>query len=236
MGLAFNSLGDYSPSIRNRLWIRGLRLDVLTRGQQLLDLPKPYVFEVNLSLKDFLDADEPNIDMAKIKGLGRRSNLDYYESKIWDDMMAGEAGTIAIIDIDRAPSRAYKTVLMYDIVPPLRCKGPSYFLISTGDLHLQRADRQYFRFLTDAERYKLQGHDPNLHAVMRSGNFSLRVTGNAYAVPMVGAVVVPILNMMAESGVGNVRLTADELDALANRKRALADERRELNIKRVRTE
>ena len=59
--------------------------------------------------------------------------------------------------------------------------------------------RRLFRFLADGERSRLQGL-PAECAEHMGKNLSHKVTGNAFATPMVVAVAMPLLQLVAESG------------------------------------
>jgi hypothetical protein len=105
--------------------------------------------------------------------------------------------------------------LMFDCVPSLRVKGPTFLLMSVEDLgRCSDEHRRIFRFLTPAERFVLQGHDRK-YAQLVGKKFALSLTGNAYPVPLLGAVLVPMVLALLRSGV---------LKSCAGRPAPLADE------------
>ena len=74
------------------------------------------------------------------------------------------------------------------------------FLMSVDDLDKPENERAVFRPLLETERFKLQGHPGELAELMND-TLARHAAGNAYAVPMVAQVVLPMLRDIAFSGV-----------------------------------
>lgn len=72
--------------------------------------------------------------------------------------------------------------------------------MSVDDLDKPEHERAVFRPLREAERFKLQGHQGELAELMNA-TLARHAAGNAYAVPMVAQVVLPMLRDIAFSGV-----------------------------------
>ena len=75
----------------------------------------------------------------------------------------------------------------------------------------------YHRFLTDAERFLLAGHDPK-YADHMPRMLRLNTTGNAYPPDMVAQMFLPIIAMISEKGsIGTkpTRMTDDGLRRIA---------------------
>ena len=233
--LVMSELELMVASTRNRAWIRGCRYDVLL--DDLFDerkfgaVPRPYLkFDcAQVSLAEILDYSLPNVNPSSITAPGRAKNLREYEALIKKEVKEKKiVAHFAIFDIDRKIGGRFREVLMYDQIPPMRLKGPEFFLISCIDLDKQWSDKVTYRFLTNSERFTLQGHPHSMSTVQMSGRFHHRVIGNAYATPMVAAVMVPIINKIgwAESVEGmkryrppfDLKNIAEEVKAAKSRK------------------
>lgn len=157
-----------------------------------------------------------NVDPASITAPGRTVNFENYVEAILHDVKKGKAGDIAVFDIDRGFDAVHRPCLTYDEIPPFRVRGPQYFLISTHDLQKPWDQRQFHRWLTTSERFKLQGYVGGNFDKVLSQSFQLRSTGNAYSVHMVGTVMLPIVAMIARNPELMTRtLTESELANLA---------------------
>ena len=74
------------------------------------------------------------------------------------------------------------------------------FLMPVDDLHKPENERMVFRPLLEKERFKLQGHPGELADLMNV-TLARHAAGNAYAVPMVAQVVLPMLRDIVCSGI-----------------------------------
>ena len=82
-------------------------------------------------------------------------------------------------------------------------------------------ERFISRFLTDNERYELLGHAGNVADFFPSLNSRRQAIGNAYAVPQVMSVIIPMLESALHTGVltpaeEQKSLNPDELASLSN--------------------
>ena len=104
-------------------------------------------------------------------------------------------GDIAVFESHKAFNGTYAAQIFYDVVPPLRAGGAQLFVVSTEDLDKDLHERKFFRYISAAERMLLQGH-PAAKSSMLNSTMGRHAAGNAYAVPMVGAVAAPMLKQV----------------------------------------
>jgi site-specific DNA-cytosine methylase len=188
-------LVSFLPHVRNRAWVRGIRKD-LTTGiavppiiQRLGDGPVP--------LHEVLDETMDNVDGASLTTPKKRANFKAYLKKINEDKANKTilpSAKYAVFDVDRAFSRVWCTQMFIDVVPSLRKKGPEYMVVSLGDGDADPVGARVCRILSIEERFTLQGHSPKL--LVQAGfkkTMALLATGNAYALPMVAAAVLPLM-------------------------------------------
>jgi site-specific DNA-cytosine methylase len=222
----FVQLEKFLPHSRERLFLRGMRLDTLERNS--IPAPLSALPGGSVQLVEILEDDAPNIDSASLTSL-QKENLKYYERRVVEDAKAGKAGTVAAMELHRKAGGSFRPVLVYDKVPALQAQCNSTFVIRVEEAvaEVPVAERTIFRLITARERFMLQGHDPSLAAHTPSGRCATRLTGNAFAVPMVGAVVIPMIEQIARSGVieesGVIPLSKDSLFRLAMRGIVLSD-------------
>ena len=122
----------------------------------------------------------------------RKENYNKYMTDIMEDIRNGIAGAFAAIELDRSGVN-WSPTYHFDKVQPLRVKGPMIFLISLSDLHLPVEERIVHRWLNVPERFRLQGHCGRHVELFKSKRISMRAIGNAFAVPMVASVVLPLV-------------------------------------------
>ena len=211
-----DNLRDKADHDRNRCILRGMRRDVL----QTPSLPRPLTNLPHISLDSILDWDLPNVPFSDLTEKARL-NLLWYEQQIQDAKANGNAvGAIAVVETHRAPDRKYKAQIFYDVVPPLRAGGNPLFLMSTCDIEKPQAVRKLSRPLVVKERLLLQGQ-PVEYAEWMSPSLCTHVAGNAWAVPAIASVLIPMLQEISYSGLadecGEIRpLTADETKDLTS--------------------
>ena len=70
-----------------------------------------------------------------------------------------------------------------------------------GEALTDYASRSIFRFLTNAERFALQGKHPRLAALLGKQALACKASGNAYPTPLMVAVLAPFIVIIGESGV-----------------------------------
>lgn len=98
-------------------------------------------------------------------------------------------------------------------VPPLRCKGPDVLLVSVARVDvdgtllppsLPHPGDRAFRMLSDTDRLLCQGYPVSLATANTFSKTHLkRACGNAYALPAVASVMIPILSVMSSATVAS---------------------------------
>jgi site-specific DNA-cytosine methylase len=193
-----SQLRNYAPQNRCRLWIRGIRKDILPDSATI---PSPLVRIGPLQvppLESFLDAAVGNVSMQQVSDAWRplrQQRLVEVKSRIREDVAANRAGVVAVSDLD-----APRLTVHYDEVPTLTCRGPRLFLLSVQGLGLAESEMKFHRFLTNEERCALMGHPPRRVSGF-SQNMAWKATGNAFAVQMCAAIVCPMIDVVLRSGV-----------------------------------
>ena len=192
------------PHWRDRTILRGMRRDVMATAE----LPAPLETCPKIPLSMVLLKGLPNTSPSGLTTDIQKTNLENYLDKIALDRDAGLAGTIAIFELGRGFGKSYPVQVSYDHVPPLRASGAELFVVSVEDCKLKPPLEQRFcRRLHESERLALQGHAPSFAEYMPKSlaKFS---AGNAWAVPSVACICIPMLREIAYSGVvdddGNV--------------------------------
>jgi site-specific DNA-cytosine methylase len=211
------------PHRRERLWLRGMRVDTLLGKPMpppLWDLPK-------VKLVDLLQPDLENVDPTMLSTQKKRLSFWNYVKQIESHLSSGQAerGATAVMELDRAYTSVFGIVLIFDMIPAIRVRGPDYFLLSTEDLHLPWYRKRICRYLAENERFALQGHPVEAFNAMSGKTIARKATGNAYAVPMLAQVLLPMLNQIALSAVDIEKaLSLEALDTLVSRKMLLSRE------------
>lgn len=196
-----SSVTSVLPQRRERIWIRGLRWDVLERaGASEIPRPLPGLPSGRILLADLLETAVPNVERASLT-LARRLTLAVHERHLNEDRERGRAGQIAVLDLDRGVQGAFSMVRLYDLVPTLRTRGPAVFLVSMEDLGAPDSEKKIFRWLSVRERLMLQGHRAAYSECMPSDAATAKAAGNAYAVSQLGLLLLPMLGLLAKSGV-----------------------------------
>lgn len=154
-----------------------------------------------MALHDILDPEAKNVQLSDLP-MQQQVNLIGYELQVIRDVIEGDAGDIAVVDLGRSEHAVFGMRIQYDIVPSLTCKQTSLFVISTEDADLADVnDRRFRRFLTMRERYELLGY-PGLFCELLPKTAAQQLIGNAYALPMVAAAVAPLMCIVGLSGLG----------------------------------
>ena len=111
---------DEWPGQRRRVWVSGIRLDIL------LGLPMPRVLRsvgIPLLMEDVLDPDLPNESIDDLRTDLSKHKLQHYWALIeWD--LIGKARNIACVELDRRPGRVLKPELKYDFVGGVEVSRP----------------------------------------------------------------------------------------------------------------
>ena len=210
----------YLPHERKRCWLRGMRLDLLVGDC----IPAPLSFDIRATLHDILDTADfaPNMTRDDLSTPRRQLNYDAYMRKLDNEAVDAE---FACFDVDRSICGKFsKDKLFYDNVPPLTTKGPEIFVVSLMDRDKPVQERRAHRLITNEERFRLQGF-PGLFATLFDSQRGARsATGNAFPVPMVAKMVLPLMRQCAMMGAKG--LTKDELNQLTSDCVRVANKRR----------
>ena len=158
----------------------------------ICDLPE-------VALEDLLDLSLPP-QLVRARQNKAQENLSKYEEKIRVDVQAGIAGRVAVVETHRAFGKVYVPQINYDCCPPLRAAGVELFLMSTDDIGSPRHERKLFRPMCVAERFRMQGQKAEYSLLLKK-SLAAHGAGNAFTVPMIGRVVIPLLNQVALSGI-----------------------------------
>ena len=119
---------------------------------------------------------------------------------IREDVRNGIAGEIATMELDRNGEN-WSSSFLYDMAQPIRVKGPSIFLISVADIGAPCEQRAVHRWLSLSERFRLQGHSGRTRNLLQSDRVAMRATGNAFAVPMLASMVLPLIEQAVNANV-----------------------------------
>ena len=178
------------PQKRTRVFLRGLR-------RCFGEVPAPLAPMGELPLEAFLKPNLPPVNRASVTACIRR-NLKDAERELLQKWDSGElsAKDIICFPADRAGGKTYARVYQKNMVPTLTTSGMYLFLVSVGCLRKPDNKRRYFRFLDSTERLTLQGFRKD---VLASSPDCLRrkASGNAYPVPLVAAVLAPMLQQLS---------------------------------------
>ena len=122
-----------------------------------------------------------------------RWNLVHYEQLLRAHLERGSGW--AAISLDRNPARSFGGYARVDgLVPALRTQNQYLWVMRLG----QGSAPETARLLHPMERWSLQGFPPSVGLGMTKTQV-LEATGNAYPVPVVGAVLAQVLRAVAQS-------------------------------------
>ena len=191
---------------RTRVFLRGLRRTV-GKGT----VPEPLDPFGKKPLVDFLDPKLPSVDKSTLTDVMRQNLIDAMAA-INKMMKKGDAvsSDIIVFPLDRAEGKVYVRRFSKNIVPTLTTTNKYLFLASL-DLEMPEKDRKFFRFLSSTERMLLQWFDAD---TLYDCSDALRIkgAGNAYPVPLIIAVVAPLL-MEIRPNLGTVPRSSTSLGA-----------------------
>ncbi|CAE7273226.1 ngoPIIM [Symbiodinium natans] len=213
-----HNLRTIFPHDRERLWIRGMRRDCL--GPEA-SLPVPFTAKDlggRVDMRTLIDSAVPPVDPASLSHR-MRCNLAAYITRIEEDVLAGKAGTVAVVELDRSPLRDYGKQIVYDMIPPLRTAGPKLFLLLSEEVKncLPWQRQRLHRFVTPEERFMFQGHSGLACRMFDNKTAALKAAGNAYHPLHLASMLCPMLEQAYIYGAlpeEPTRLSTQELQEL----------------------
>ena len=104
-----------------------------------------------------------------------------------------------VCEIDRAKGKAYNQTYTVNAVPTLKTGNRYLMAMSVHDLHKTDSEREIMRWVLPQERPGLQGCSKNVTLRLDAAG-TIHACGNAFPVPVLGAVLAPIVNAIAMSG------------------------------------
>eukprot|EP00401_Gymnodinium_catenatum_P061812 CAMPEP_0117500544 /NCGR_PEP_ID=MMETSP0784-20121206/22830_1 /TAXON_ID=39447 /ORGANISM="" /LENGTH=644 /DNA_ID=CAMNT_0005295755 /DNA_START=35 /DNA_END=1965 /DNA_ORIENTATION=+ len=178
---------------RSRVFLRGVHRQLLP---ETFAIPPPMPPFGSCSVRKFLDLSRPPTPREDLTE-NMQQNLKDFEGYARQDIISGRLtpGSILVFEVDRAKGKTYKQRMVVDAVPCLRTCNKYMFVMSTHDLDLPDEKREIFRWLMCQERPALQGVSPTAARYLTANNV-IHACGNAYPVPMVAAVLAPVLDQI----------------------------------------
>ncbi len=203
---------------RPRVILRGLHKMFKTDG-----IPNPLPPFGTPHLKQFL---AQGLDNVKVESLtpNMRNNVKWFESQVARAKKQGEVHDEDIIccTLDRAIGKVYQPRWYINAVPTLTVTNKYLWLFKAGEVEKPEEERSLHRFLTMPERMGLQGKKPEIAARLGSVALAQKASGNAYPVPMLCAVLVPIFRAVLNSAVNLPGKPLKQLDHKALTAKAIA--------------
>ena len=179
---------DYAlPQYRHRVFLIGMRRCYLPN--QLLPPSLPPVGKKKLAA--FLDGTLPHTPRLSLTQT-MQFNLRSYELAIARAPIG--VAQVAVVNLTRAENKAWGLdKICYDAVPTLETGNAYLFVLSLQDRAAPDHERAFFRWLSPKERLALQGINPSISNHFTSDRQLIAAAGNSYAVPVIVAVVGPLL-------------------------------------------
>lgn len=198
LGVARFNMSSVLPINRERVFLYGLRRDCYTA-----ELPRPLDLTglqpvPGLSL---LDMDLPCVLPGQLKHPSENNNLKLYEAFVKEEMAKrSEPACFVCFHVGRSFNRVWKASLYFDEFPCLTCNNRALFLMSLWDIDEPPHERLLHRYLSNQERFRLQGLPPELVGTLERKTAEV-VAGNAFPHQLVAAVSIPLLQSISESGI-----------------------------------
>ena len=178
---------------RTRVFLRGLRTSCGS-GQ----VPAPLEPFGPKTLMEFLDPRLPSVNWGELTNI-MTQNLKDAKAALKDMVTTGEVGKddIVIFPLDRAEGKVYVRRFSKNCCPTLTTTN-KYLFVASMDFGKQESQQRFWRFLHPSERMLLQGFPSS---VLEGFSDALRVqgSGNAYPIPLMVAVLAPILSEIKDS-------------------------------------
>jgi site-specific DNA-cytosine methylase len=148
------------------------------------------------TLAQFLHPRMPKVWESRLNP-NMAANLRAYKKIIEPELLTGTLGSFACISLDRCPSKDFgKWVRVDGMVDTFRTCNEHLWLLSLGE---GPAGPSISRPLHPVERLGMQGF-PSWVARHLSKRQLLEATGNSFSVPVVGCVLVQLLNTVGTTG------------------------------------
>ena len=178
---------------RTRVFLRGMRTSCGCG-----EVPAPLEPFGPKTLMEFLNPHVPSVNWCQLTNI-MTQNLKDAKATLINMLKNGDVGEedIVIFPLDRAEGKVYVRRFSTNCCPTLTTTN-KYLFVASMDFTKQEKQQRFFRFLHPSERMLLQGFPAN---VLEGCTDALRVqgSGNAYPVPLMVAVLAPILSEIKDS-------------------------------------
>ena len=182
------------PQTRARIFFRGMRKTLAAC------VPPPLKEFGSRTLREALGR-SPNMIRSALTP-DQQMNVRYFENEIKAKFAEGKfgSGDLVVCRIDRSnePNIVYEAGFTLNNAPTLTCHSTYLAVLSVscvvGDV--EDDQRDFFRFLTKPERLALQGFPPELAMDLPEEKICF-ASGNAYPIPLIIAVLHPMLMTIA---------------------------------------
>ena len=149
-------------------------------------------------IREFLARDLPPVDRGSMTPC-MRQNLSNMEKRIAADLASRKLhpGQLVVFAADRAVGKVYRATYYTNTCPTLTTNNKYLFVLST-DVNKKDDKREFCRFLAPVERLTLQGFDPTVAHDLDKDTVIVKAAGNAYPVPLLMAILHPIIEVIAK--------------------------------------
>jgi len=206
--------GYMCPQTRVRVFLRGLRREFA------MEVPAPLPPFGRRTLREVLGKKCEHIKRSDLSNTFQK-NLSAFERKICASFARGKFVTddVCIFHLDRAEGKVFAQSVSLNVAPTLTTRNQYLFVACVEGITKNKpdAEREYFRYLTNAERLMLQGFPPAL-ANDLTRNDALRGTGNAFPVAGLIAVMHPMLSAVSNPVEPGIRLATWPPDRIIQKK------------------
>ena len=145
-----------------------------------------------IPLETLLDDTPQPVNPAEL-GWNQACNLAGYLKKLETDIEKGQAGRIAMLELDRSPLKTFGGNIQYDRCVALRTSGPKVFVVASSEVGKPWHEHTLHRFRSLEERCRLQGHDGSLALHFPNQAAAKKGTGNAFHPLQLGMMYLPML-------------------------------------------
>ena len=184
------------PQQRKRALLRGLH-----RIFSPMEVPAPLPPFGSSDLISFLAKGLPKVRSTELTP-SMRQNMKSFIQLITRAVRARESKEAdpVVICLDRAKGKRYQQLFYSNRCPTLTTDNRYLYVLIPKELALPWEDRTMSRFLVPSERMGLQGKDPSIVALVPRRQLATLAAGNAYPVPLLCAVMAPMLRAIGNGG------------------------------------